>query len=67
MLALLAAPASAMAERRTSTDAPDSPTNDPPPERARSRPPIAIVLAIAAIIIAIVVLHLTGVVGPGSH
>jgi hypothetical protein len=38
--------------------------NDPEPA-GRSRPPTWLIAAIAALIVAIVALHLTGVVGPG--
>jgi hypothetical protein len=39
--------------------------HDPPPNRdARS---FLIVLLIVTVVIAMVVLHLTGIVGPGSH
>ena len=40
-----------------------------PPDTANrgGGPPIAIVAAIAVAVILVVVLHLTGVVGPGAH
>jgi hypothetical protein len=41
--------------------------NDPAPEQRRNRPPIALFVVIATVVIAVVVLHLTGVIGPGSH
>jgi hypothetical protein len=39
--------------------------NDPAPDRRR--PPIALLVVIATLVLAVVVLHLTGVIGPGSH
>jgi hypothetical protein len=40
---------------------------DPVPDPRRGRPPIALLFVIATVVIAVVVLHLTGVIGPGSH
>lgn len=40
--------------------------SDPEPERATRRPPIWLVV-IVLLIAAVIVLHLTGVAGPGSH
>jgi hypothetical protein len=46
---------------------PELSENDPAPEDRRGRPPIALLVAIAALVIAVLVLHLTGVIGPGTH
>jgi hypothetical protein len=40
--------------------------HDPTPS-GRGGPPVLLVVAIVAIVIVFVVLHLSGVVGPGSH
>jgi hypothetical protein len=39
--------------------------NDPEPE-ARGGPPLLLVVAIVVVVLVVVVLHLAGVVGPGS-
>jgi hypothetical protein len=39
--------------------------HDPPPEGGTRRPPLLLVLAV--VLIALVALHLGGVVGPGAH
>jgi hypothetical protein len=39
--------------------------NDPEPDARRGGPPIWLVALIAVVVLAIVALHLTGVVGPG--
>ena len=39
--------------------------NDPEPDPGRSRPPVWLVAVIAIALLAVVALHLTGVVGPG--
>lgn len=39
----------------------------PPPGSVRSGPPVALIAIIAIVVIAFVILHLTGVVGPQSH
>jgi hypothetical protein len=41
--------------------------SDPEPERSTGRPPIWLILIIALLVTGFVVLHLTGVFGPGSH
>ena len=41
--------------------------NDPAPADRRARPPIALLVVIAMLVLVVVVLHLTGVIGPGSH
>jgi hypothetical protein len=42
--------------------------SDPPSDaRVGSRPPILPILIVVLLITGVVVLHLTGVVGPGSH
>ena len=41
----------------------DPPTDRPP----TNRPPLLLVIAIVLVVTAVVVLHLTGVLGPGSH
>jgi hypothetical protein len=41
--------------------------NDPAPDHRRGRPPITLLVVIATVVIAVVVLHLTGVIGPDSH
>ncbi len=58
----------------TGTNAPerDAPRplsqSDPPPDAAtRSRPPLLLVIVIVLLMTGFVVLHLTGVLGPGSH
>jgi hypothetical protein len=40
--------------------------NDPEPQSSRGGPPVVLVVAIVVVVIVLVVLHLTGVVGPGS-
>jgi hypothetical protein len=41
--------------------------DDPAPDAARGRPPILLIVVIVLLVTGFVVLHLTGVVGPGSH
>jgi hypothetical protein len=41
--------------------------SDPDPEQAPSRTPIWLVILIVLVVIGFVALHLTGVVGPGTH
>ena len=42
--------------------------SDPPSNaRAGNRPPIVLIVIVVLLITGVVVLHLTGVVGPGSH
>ena len=41
--------------------------NDPVPEDRRGRPPVVLLVVIATLVIAVVALHLTGVIGPGTH
>jgi hypothetical protein len=38
-----------------------------PPDNGSRRPPLLIAVAIAVVVTAVVVLHLIGVLGPGSH
>jgi hypothetical protein len=41
--------------------------NDPQPEGRRGGgPPVVLVIAVVVVVVILVVLHLTGVVGPGS-
>ena len=41
--------------------------HDPPREAARSRAPVLLIIVVALLVTGFVVLHLTGIVGPGSH
>lgn len=42
--------------------------SDPPPDAAtRNRPPIVLIIVVVLLVTGFVVLHLTGVVGPGTH
>jgi hypothetical protein len=41
--------------------------SDPDPDRAPSRTPIWVVVLIVLVVVGFVVLHLTGVVGPGTN
>ncbi len=42
--------------------------SDPPPDAATSnRPPLLLIIIVVLLVTGFVVLHLTGVVGPGSH
>jgi hypothetical protein len=41
--------------------------NDPDPDHRPGRPPLTLIVAIAIIVIAVVALHLTGVIEPGAH
>jgi hypothetical protein len=42
--------------------------HDPPADSATTRrPPLLLVIVVVLIVTAVVVLHLTGVLGPGSH
>jgi hypothetical protein len=41
--------------------------HDPAPDGRRGRPPLLVAVVIAVVVTAIVVLHLIGVLGPGSH
>jgi hypothetical protein len=41
--------------------------HDPPPDRGRGGPPVVGVVAVVVAVIVLVLLHLTGVVGPGAH
>jgi hypothetical protein len=64
-----------MTEKRTQMDGPghedDKPRllseHDPPSTGTRSGPPVLLVAVIVIVMIAFVVLHLTGIVGPGGH
>lgn len=40
---------------------------DPEPERSRRRAPVWLVVVIVLLVTGFVVLHLTGVFGPGAH
>jgi hypothetical protein len=42
--------------------------SDPQPDASgRKRPPVALVIVVVLLVTGFVVLHLTGVVGPGAH
>jgi len=42
--------------------------HDPPPDGAAGgRPPVLLIIVVVLVVTSFVVLHLTGVVGPGSH
>lgn len=41
--------------------------DDPPPNTSAGRPPIWLIAILVLLVIGFVVLHLTGVVGPGTH
>jgi hypothetical protein len=42
--------------------------SDPPPDAApRNRPPVMLIIVVVLLVTGFVVLHLTGIVGPGSH
>jgi hypothetical protein len=41
--------------------------HDPPPDPGRGGPPVVVVVAVVVAVIVLVLLHLTGVVGPGAH
>lgn len=41
--------------------------SDPEPGRTTGRPPIWLIMIVALLIAAVIVLHLSGAVGPGSH
>jgi hypothetical protein len=41
--------------------------SDPPPETSTHRPPILLIVIVVLLVTGFVLLHLTGVVGPGSH
>lgn len=41
--------------------------SDPEPEASTGRPPLWLVVMIVLLVTGFVVLHLTGVLGPGSH
>ena len=41
--------------------------SDPEPARTTGRPPIWLMIIVVLLLAGVIVLHLTGVVGPGSH
>jgi hypothetical protein len=41
--------------------------HDPPADATRDRPPYLVIIIVVALVTAVVVLHLAGVVGPGSR
>lgn len=42
--------------------------HDPPTDPAtRNRPPVLVIVIVVLVVTGVVVLHLTGVIGPGSH
>jgi hypothetical protein len=42
--------------------------HDPPPDAAAGRrPPVLLIIVVVLLVTGFVALHLTGVVGPGSH
>jgi hypothetical protein len=41
--------------------------SDPEPESSNGRPPIWLIIVFVALVAGFVVLHLAGVLGPGSH
>jgi hypothetical protein len=56
-----------MDETRQKSPAPGLSDGDPTPTGGDGRPPVLIIVAITVVLIAFVVLHLTGIFGPGSH
>jgi hypothetical protein len=46
---------------------PDLSEHDSPPDGSGGRPPLLVAIVIAVVVTAVVVLHLLGVFGPGSH
>ena len=53
--------------RHTHDPKPSLSPSDPSAPRGRSGPPVLLVAVLVVAIVAMVVLHLTGVLGPGSH
>ena len=50
---------------------PDTPgqlsRSDPPPDSSTGRPPVVLIVIVALVLAGFIVLHLTGVMGPGMH
>jgi hypothetical protein len=49
------------------TGPPQLSRGDPTPGASRGRPPVVLMIVIALVLAGFVVLHLTGVMGPGMH
>lgn len=41
--------------------------HDPAPDTATSRSPVLLIIVVVLVVTGFVVLHLTGIVGPGAH